>query len=300
MKTRRYLIDSLLKAGKVHLLAGPSGSGKSTWLLETLAMEWSKGQAVLGYPSHPAPWVYISADRNTDSVLETMERIGIPEDAVRIYSMTDAHGLLDISDVIRRCLAMEPKPELVVIEGMASLLKGSHNQYQVVAKFLQTLGLICTEKDITIIGVLHSTKCKQGEEFLNPRQRILGSVAWASYSETVLLLEPLGLEQDGTTPLRKLFVLPRQTKEFSIDLQVDEKGRLRPVDTKIKGEDDLNDALAYAYLQTLKPAETFTTSDFIDRLQIPQRTAERLLSRLLEQSQIIKVARGKYCKPDAF
>ena len=296
MKTRRYLVDSIFKAGKVHLLGGPSGSGKSTWLLETIATEWSKGKPVLGYQSHPAPWVYISADRSTDSVLETMERIGIPESDVRIYSMTDSHSLLDISAAIRKCLELEPKPELVVIEGLASLMKGSHNNYQHVARFLQSLGLICVEFNITIIGVVHSTKCKQGEEFLNPRQRVLGSVAWAAYSETMLLLEPVGLEQNGTSPQRRLYVLPRQAKEFTVDMIVDDQGRLRPAPS---AEDDLSEALSYAYLQSIKPNGEFTTADFMAHIGIPERSAKRLLSQLLETGQIQKSSWGRYRKPQA-
>jgi len=293
MKSRKYLIDFLLKAGKVHLLGGPSGSGKSTWLLETLALEWSKSKPVLGYKSNPVPWVYISADRSTDSVLETMERIGIPEEDVRIYSMTDNNALLDINSVILKCMLLTPKPELVVIEGMASLMKGSHNNYQHVAKFLQVLGLACADQDITIIGVVHSTKCKQGEEFLNPRQRVLGSVAWAAYSETVLLIEPVGLEQNGTSPQRRLYVLPRQSKEFTVEMLVDEKGRLRPAPSP---EDDLTDALSYAYLQTVKPDGEFSTADFIDHVGVPERSAKRLLSKLLETGQIQKSSWGKYRK----
>jgi len=294
---RDHLIDRIIPKHAVHLVGGPSGSNKTTMLLQLLVQEWSKGRPVFGNTSHPVPWVYISADRPSDSVWETMERIGIPKDSVRIYSVVDHGKVMDIESVIKECLTMTPRPELVVIEGLASLMKGSYNNYQHVAKLLTLLTLICTKEQITIIGVVHSTKTKQGEEFLNPRQRVMGSVAWAAYSETILLLEPLGLEKDSTTNLRRLFVLPRNSKEFSIDFQLDANGRLTAIATE--KEDDLAEALVLVHTQTMKPNETFSTADFVfqvEQLGYKKRTAEKILTKFTEEGIFTQIGKGRYRK----
>src|SRR5882672_2794238 len=103
---RDHLVDRILPKYAVHLVGGPSGSNKTTWLLQTLVQEWSKGKLVLGNASHPVPWLYISADRPSDSVWETMERIGIPKDGMRIYSVVDQGILMDIESVITASLKL--------------------------------------------------------------------------------------------------------------------------------------------------------------------------------------------------
>src|SRR4030095_5534108 len=59
----------------------------------------------------------------------------------------------------------------------------------------------------------------------NPRQRIAGSVAWAAYSETILLLEPIKPE-NSNDHRRTLWVLPRNAAEFTMDYTFNDKGQL--------------------------------------------------------------------------
>jgi hypothetical protein len=84
---------------------------------------------------------------------------------------------------------------------------GATNDYRSVADFLANLTSLCVREDITIIGVMHSPKMKEDEAYGNPRQRISGSVAWAAYCETVVLVEPVSPD-DPNSP-RRLLILPR-------------------------------------------------------------------------------------------
>src|SRR5437868_2371834 len=139
-----YLVDQILPHQEVHLIGGPSGSGKSTWALQTLVTEWQRGLDVLGHRSHPVPWVYVSGDRSYDSVLRTLARLHIKPDHLRTYSAVD-HQVFDLAVVLRECRKLDPTPQLILCEGIASLMPkdASPNGYRDVAEYLTTLTAIC-------------------------------------------------------------------------------------------------------------------------------------------------------------
>src|SRR5258708_3308179 len=120
----KYLIETILPAQEVHLIGGPSGSGKSTWVLQTLVLDWQNSKPVLGFKSHPVPWIYISADRSLASVHRTLERMHIDPMLLRIYSAVDEQ-CTDLCTIIEKCIKMEPQPRLLVIEGLQSLIEGN-------------------------------------------------------------------------------------------------------------------------------------------------------------------------------
>src|SRR4030095_11825091 len=148
----------------------------------------------------------------------------------------------------------------------------------------------CEQYNTTIIGILHSTKTKENERYLNPRQRIAGSVAWAAYSETILLLEPIKPE-NSNDHRRTLWVLPRNAAEFTVDYTFNENGQL--VELAIQEEQD-----KYEILLQLIPVDNAITRDHILdlalNLGIGKTKCDAWLAQCLENGRLTKPSRGNY------
>src|SRR5579872_2623970 len=81
-----FLIDTILPEGTVHLIGGSSGIGKSTWLLQTIH-DWERGIPIIGFPSHPLPYVYLMCDRSEVDLQSTLEQIGLGTWDIKGYSI---------------------------------------------------------------------------------------------------------------------------------------------------------------------------------------------------------------------
>jgi hypothetical protein len=225
----KWLIDQILPAGELHIIGGPSGAGKTTWLLQMLT-EWSAGRPVFGYDSHPGQFAYVSLDRGERSFRRTLRRCGLDPDTFPYVCglsstkpVTSFEGLLEL--VIPRFPALDNA--LLVIEGIATLLpsKAKAIDYNQMFRFFANLSAYCNELGITILGVMHSPKMKETEMYLNPRQRLLHSVAIGGVVETIILVEP-----DHRHPIERdriITVLPRNAPEQAFHMKLDEHGMLQ-------------------------------------------------------------------------
>lgn len=289
----KFLIDKLMPSTEVHILSGPSGSGKTTWGLQTFVLDWSKGRDILGFKSHPTPWLYISCDRSLDSVHATMERLHIQDDTFNRISAVDS-GLFDFDKVLLAASCISPKPLFFYLDGFLNLLpQGIHqNDNQGVARWLASLTRICKKEGITILGTLHSPKQKADDYYENPRQRIAGGSAWAGFADTIILVEPTDADDPSQSHHRHLSILPRNHKEIHRELAFNDDGRL------VEADDILKDDLLYAFLQTIKPGSTFHVERLLTVLdKVSSRAAiNRELSQLETTGVIERVSRGVYRK----
>src|SRR5581483_4606796 len=108
-------------------------------------------------------------------------------------------------------LDKNPKIKMFVSEGIQTKTpEGKVNDLKVTAQFMRGLGEFCEQRGVTIIGTAHVSKTREGERFLNPRQRIAGSVSWAGYSSTVVVIEEKDPESTGDA--RTISILRRNGK----------------------------------------------------------------------------------------
>lgn len=201
------------------MVGGPSGSGKSRWLFQFLR-SWSRGEPIFNYPSYPVPFRYISLDRSERSILRTLKKMNIPEEEIPRFNVYDDPTLESINQICCKVKECHPEAKLYVMEGIAGKVPGHKvNDYGEVAKFLTSLAHWCESEDVTIIGVVHAAKTKANETYENPRQRLLGSVAWAAFSETIIGFEPVEAK-NPECKLRRLYLLPRNEAEQTFDLEM--------------------------------------------------------------------------------
>lgn len=285
MQCQSFLIHGILPAYELHLLGGPSGSGKTRWIFQSL-IDWRAKQTVLGLSCEPfPPTVYLAYDRSQASIGQTLSyfpELDIP-----------CHSLRGRRTPIAQLPGEFPGKQLFIIDGIATLLPGGKiNDYQAVSDFLCRAGEVCARHSITIIGILHASKTKSGEEYMNPRQRIAGSVAWAAFTETVFVVEPVHPEEPEDST-RRLYVCPRNAQEMTFDMRMNEAGRLL-VDS---GPDDAAASDEIIITNILRAKGTLSRRDLfreIMHLGISSATLDRRLKSLIRKGLIIQPAYGHY------
>lgn len=221
-----YLIDEVLPINRINLLGGVSDAGKTSWLLPAL-LDWEQGLPVLGRPSNPVPWAYVSGDRLMLDVQDKLAQLNIPQGAIRIIpaSGKDHKGW---QRIMLAASALVPKPEFLVMEGFSEMCGDRKLE---VVEFFESVGAICQgcpefPNGLTILGVVESPKQKPYERYPNPRQRISGSSVWGYKASTVMLIESVKGDEELLTDKRTFYVCSKNGKRRKLDAQFDAQGRL--------------------------------------------------------------------------
>lgn len=282
-----FLIDGLLPTREVHLIGGPSGAGKTTLILQML-YDWSRGIPVFGKASRPVPYVYVACDRSLQSIRATMDRIQIPHN-FPLISMVDDPRFKTFA-TIREAY---PEAKFYFMDGFPSLTpKGKISDYEIVSGFLTGTTRVCQELDISIAGTGHTTKCKEGETFVNPRQRFLGSVAWGGFSDTMMLIEPA--EPDNVTDLnRTVMLLPRNGPGELLHYRLNDRGVFVP-------QEDILAGVLHAWLLS-KPLGTrillVELAEVAEKAKISRVTMFRQIKKMIADGVLVKVSHGTYQLP---
>jgi energy-coupling factor transporter ATP-binding protein EcfA2 len=290
-KFDEHVIPDIMPTCEVHLIGGPSGSGKTTLsfqmmqILQVGGIWWGKQIA-------PQPSVYIACDRSANATQRTMARVGIPFDFIPVYGLADEPAIIDLPSFLNKVMKEHPGTKVIWVDGLASETpEGKINDYKLVASFLKRLALFAKKNNVTLIGLVHSTKCKEGERLLNPRQRILGSVAWASYSDTIIIIEPED-QENPTDDRRVVMVCTRNSQGIKQSYKFDANGRLVECESA-------QEQVQQFMLDSRMPESgtVFSTKDAIGWAKEANQsdaTAERWLKARVGNGSLEKVGRGQY------
>lgn len=225
-----FLIDGILPAGEAHLIGGASGSGKTTWIFQNFLAPWIAGQPVLDHESHPVPYVYLSMDRLRSSVTRTLARLGLKDTITNIICLDEMpEGCLTLPAILKFAAEKYPDAKLVIIEGFALIAGERTNGYTAVGHLMRKTSRLCAASGLTIVGVCHAPKMRTDEAFQHSRELLLGSVSWAAYSDTIIVLN-----MDELTNIITVKVMPRNAAMESHSLQFGQNGVLQPVVVKQK------------------------------------------------------------------
>lgn len=280
-----FLVDDILPAREVHFLAGPSGAGKSTYLFQFLE-NWSSGGKVFNHQAHPVPFLYASCDRSLASVHRTIKRVGIK--APEMMMSAGDENIATIDKLQEHILKKYPTAKLLVLDGIASLTPlGKVSDYQTVSGFLKSLSRWCQLHDRTILGIGHSAKTKEGEGYLSPRERILGSVAWGGFAETVIFIEPIKADDTGSR-LRRLHLLPRNAREEKFEMELSGNGLLIPSE-RVQPPSKLK-----TFINSLDPGAEFSFEEAILHSGASKQYVSRTLLNMTTKGEIVRLKTGVY------
>jgi RecA-family ATPase len=289
--SKQWIIEKILPVRRVHILAGASGSGKTTYLFQHLPM-WEKGLAIHGHASTPAPWVYISCDRPPEETVDTLERVGVDPGSIRWMSLLapEFKHLTTANSLIDHVKKTYPDARLLVIDAFYVLTPDmKYNDNGAVKTFLTHLAVLCQQHNITIIGTAHSPKMKDGEGYLEPRQCILGAIAWGAFCSTVLYIKSVHPE-DVENDERNLVILPRNGKGESYDYLMSDKGLVAAPSKKKENPADY----IREYIASIPVGETFETQDAIQAGGASRQYTATILRDLSKEGWITLERRGIY------
>lgn len=293
---RPCLVDSILPFGEIHIIAGASGVGKTTWGFQFLH-DLAQGRPILGYPSHPVPFIYVSCDRSHESVVETLERLEIdPATIPYIDARTIPDDGTDSFDkLIVASRALVPGVRLIFVEAFSLMIpqKGSHlDFYRMTARYLASVAKRLARERLILIGTVHSPKQREDAKIIDPRQSILGTVAWGAFVETIIVIQrvnPMNTKDQN----RQLYLLPRNAREQSYEYDLDERGRFVEIHPEIvcNSMDEAVDRWAAGFEIGYEKFQTQAT-----RLGISRSTLDRWLHQKVDGGVLRRVAKGVYQK----
>lgn len=294
VRAKKFVVDGIFPRNLVHLIAAPVGTGKTTLFMQQIyAMQ--NNLLFFGKKAYNSRIVYITADRGQQETEDTLERLGLPDLKIHLVSLKDDnYSTVPYLEYLlgKHCQA----GDAVFVEPFNFFLlddqkrPGDINNFGHVSRWLLKIGREASQRKITIEGSLHSSKAKQGSQYMVAREKVLGSVAWTAFTATTVVIEPT----DPTVPEdpgRTIYVMPRNSRPFSLDYTVEpERGLLVPViPTKpFRGK-----------LETLLEEiddQEFKVSDLAARAGVSQSTVYRWLDPKEEDGYVTKVAHGTYKK----
>lgn len=286
-----WIVEEILPAREIHLIGGPSGGGKTTWLLQMI-MAWIESKPIFGYPSHPKDFAYISCDRSEAGARRTFERVHIPPNFPFVSGIE--LGLNSVESIADYVCKRAPTIRVLFVEGFAALApasKSSHD-YSATARWLSSTMKLSSSRDLTFFGSVHSPKMREKERYANPRQRILSSVAWAAFTETIILVELVNEEDENS--LRRITLLPRNVPAQSFEMAFKD-GLLVPATPQQL--DSVSAMLMGQYIGRFRPDDIFTTAQAVEygeTKNLSKSTVMRWLQAAVECQILYKIGHGRY------
>ncbi|HTV59361.1 MAG TPA: hypothetical protein VMJ93_10855 [Verrucomicrobiae bacterium] len=205
LNPRKGQVDGWFPIGDVSLACSFSHIGKTRLVLDLLRTQ-REGLPFLGHKTNALPFTVIFTERNEDSHEETMECMGIgpTEFPYRFIFKQDAQTL----KLIDGCIA-ETSPKVLLVDGLDVLCRFANSVPHVV-RFMGALQHIAEKHEAAIIGTVIRPAILRG----------LRSDPWERLAETVMVMQPLGLNT------RKLKVVLRNGPMEQFDLAFDKQGIL--------------------------------------------------------------------------
>jgi len=216
---QEYLIEPILPARRISLLAGISSAGKSRFAIPALIM-YAAGMPVFGLTSNPVPWCLVCRDRPLADAEDTIRGMGFNREDVNIIPAFGKYSkpLHEIMAEIDRL-----KAKLIFWEGLDMMVRNPNNPHEV-AEFLSNLSAYC-EEGLTVLGTVGVAKLKPHEMYDNPRQLVAGSSVWERCTSSNFIIRAIN-PKDISDSRRLLYVSLKNAPSFSLEGRFDDSGML--------------------------------------------------------------------------
>lgn len=298
-------LPHIIPANTINIVAGASGVGKTALTAEWMA-RWRSSRSICNLPTTlPTGGLgIIVCDRKWSSHKQWFEAVGFPE--IPHYSLCDdpkfnpesLNNRLAIDAIFEGCigkLGLQPG-SLIVVDPIAIFISGNLIDYRQTAISLIKLARICVKHGVTLLGTAHMSKQKgKDDRYMRPQDRILGSAAFAGYTDTQMYLlspEDMGEEYYG------FGWIPHNAPSDTFMFTRDTNGLFIPYEMPNKQND-----LDAIYQMITEDHSGTKTKEILraaqEQLSLAQATFYRYLQELKEQGKIEKAGHGSWRRTKA-
>ena len=272
----QFLLDPILPAVGLAMLAGPPKAGKSWFCLDIAQQLTDEGHEVY----------YIAAEDNSRRLKERLQQktFKFPLKLKIHAGLSQTHPVPRGEDAITYIeeIYKKHKPSCIMIDTVASVLKPSANtkNYDVTVREYEAIRQLATCLGIAIL-VVHHTK-KQTDFIQTPIERILGSTGIPATVETLLVMQNINGSMD-----RSIFVTGKDVEQDEFLLTWNGGGfefHEDAITAKLGGSQR-------EILDFIKQNPECSQTQIVQGLEKDQGRVSKIISQLREQGLITK--RGK-------
>ena len=292
------VIQHILPAGEVSILAGSSGAGKSTLMMQALkAFENGEDEWLGKKLNYDAKWGYLANDHAWKLYEETAGRIGLDLNRLPHISLMDdetidlevfrTNPLKLLEDLLTKLV--DRGANAIVCDTLVSWFGGDIRNYNLPAYALLRLGRWCRKHNATILGMHHATKARTDYTFKRPQDRISGSMSLLGFSSTQLCLLPPDETGDATAQFHIIahnapaLMIPLTKRDGLFVPFVAGEAPLTPIEESILVAIS-EEGLGVSVTRNLIGA----------KVRIATSSLDRHLKRLVQLNRIIKIRHGEY------
>lgn len=181
-ETRSWLLDGLLPAGGLSLLAAKPKTGKST-MPRCLALAAARGEEFLGRSTVTGPVVYLALEEKRDEVRKHIADLGATgEEPIHIHcAAAPPEALLALVEVVKQI-----KLVLVIIDPVLRMVRvRDANENAQISAALEPLMTIARQHSTHVLLVYHLGKGERAD----PTDATLGSTAFFAAVDTALVMK---------------------------------------------------------------------------------------------------------------
>jgi hypothetical protein len=274
-----YFVPNLWLKDTFNLVAGASGSGKTRWMLPQLIELKRAGLEIL----------YTCCDRPIRDGQRTLVKMGYPADALPMLSFQeesestkfDVKGLHNLAKSHR--ITLGRKVDILYVESI-TILAGDPNKAVDVVNFSRQIINVMRYEGCSIWGSSWVSKVKEGAQFVNTRDNVMGSAAWPGICGTMAVITSPNGEME---PERDIQILLRDGKPRLEHYKFNDRGILELYEPP--SMDDL-----------LKGGGRLLMSDITAQAKMmgrSERWAYKWKDMMLESGRLVFVRKGVYqCK----
>lgn len=296
------LIDHIMPAGSINLISGGSGVGKTAFIADWCARFRDERQICWKPTRRPTGGIgVIVGDRKWSSHKQWFDAVGFGD--IPHYSLRDDAGFnwdaffnrSTLPDTFKRCINYLNlgRDALIIVDPISLFIHGNLIDYKQTAVGLAKLDKVCTSLGVTILGIAHTAKQKgdKKDRYVRPQDRILGSSAFAGFTDTVMYL--IGPEELDTEYHGFGWIPHHSAPETFSFSRHPETGLFIPYDAPNKESD-----LHYLYGLVTEDSVGTATKEVVDasasHLDVARTTIYNYLNLLMARGLIEKVGRGKW------
>lgn len=294
------LIDSILPAEEVSILAGASGAGKTTLIMQLLAALQANAP-VWGHVGRPNLRLgYIAADRTWKSYQKTAALASLDLASIQVRALVDdpAINLKDFErspiDELERLVGTMLPVDLIVVDPLVVFLGVDTNKYHLNAARLIRLNRMCQANKVTLLGTHHATKARSDYSFKRPQDRISGTSALLGFTSTQLFLA--SPEETGRSDNCYEWHVISHHAPAKVLLLTREHGSFEFVGEESSGPQSLTDRMLGLFFKEQAPMSRQDVQTFL-KPYASRATIDRLLAGSVESKVLMRDKYGSYCVP---